>query len=325
MALSSQLKAAYFIEFFLAIAAIVIYGLLWFFLYLGEGEKLSAVSKEGLKVLKKAGSWFKTANIAFWIALLGMAFTLLAMSLALVAPIDGRNTFILRTAQVFPVGNECTQAFVDDGICAVWARWIFYTIAFALFTIALGMYFSIKSMWLVMLVMFNIASNASIALATIIGDSVASFFAWGFGVLFAAAAIGILGWRLFAGVTTVEIESLVGKFFQRWLPSGAIILAWVAYPTLWFLGPAGIKVYSIEVETWIFLAADSIFLLFVGLIMAWAWRSTDAATHWKDNYETFRAKITPTRKSPSQKKSSSKKKNGIGGQVAALLLGNDED
>ena len=142
MALSTQLIAAYWLGFALAIVALILYGLIWFFL--SVSKVVSAVTPKTSKSLKKIRGWFETANLAFWGALIGMALIIAAMNLALVIHSDARNTFILRTATLFPFGTECTQAFVDDGICVVWIRWIFYTGASALFTIALGMFFSIS-------------------------------------------------------------------------------------------------------------------------------------------------------------------------------------
>ncbi len=276
MVFEARIYAAFWVGFGAALVFLVLYGLLWFFRSMKE-------EKEGVQ------KWVQNANLALWAALLGMTLTIAAMNLTLAVPGNGENALILRTGLEFPGSNtKCTQALADDGVCVVWPRWIFYVFDNLLYTIAFSMFMRMKVMWMGLLIITNAATAISIAIATIIGDEVARYFAFAFGVLFAIGSIVLILGHMF-GRFTKDPED---KGWQEWGIAVAASIAPFAYLVLWLFGPAAIKLWDLVIEVWIFVGIDIAFKGITGLGLAVWWNSTPAGKEWHTKPATFRARNT---------------------------------
>jgi hypothetical protein len=299
-----------------------------FFALLVFGIWMYTVFKgEGLKSKLKPSAFF------LYIPILGVVTLLWAAYLSEAETIDSQNPFVLRTHQQFPaLVTSCSESLVNQGVCAVWPRWIFYVAIWSLWSIPLSIVYGLGKNWSAAFFYGTVFTGVGLVMATIIGDTTGSGTKFTY-IPYAFAAFGALMvlivhiLRLWYSFRTSNEHSWMflyqnkrfdaiksGKetwrkhFSHHWgirvmvLFSGTALVWYVVF---WILGPAGLKKYHLDVEAWLLFALDVVYLMIILLAAIFVWpkmapkKSVKQETGLLET-EPTESKIKGTRKTPTQ-------------------------
>lgn len=287
MALSQAFTVASWIEFGFGIFGMIAIGILYFtiakFSYREIRKNYTKRSEVVVQVL---------LDTSFWIFAFFTTIIVASLALALVVPTNGENTFVLRTTLSPLLFSGCTQALADDGICALWSRWIMYIPLLAIFAGATAIFTEISMIPALVYMIFAIIESAGLAIASILGDQMPRIAAYIFSGIAFLGITAILGTRIlnYFGVDFYKIHTPNPPSHNtrsyRVVSGIMLLLVWISYAWLYInflISPTETGVINTEEQAISFVVTDVVFYVLIPITMAimWSYRSLKSRSSTK--------------------------------------------